>query len=89
MLPKLKSDGRGNFSNYSNEKVDQLLLSAESTLAAEERDAHYKEIQEIVYEEAPMIFGYAGEEFYGVRKQVKGFYPAATGMLNLHDVYVE
>lgn len=89
LLPKLKSDGRGNFSNYSNEKVDQLLLLAESTLAPEQRDAYYKEVQEIVYKEAPMIFGYASEEFYGVRKRVKGFYPSATGMLNLHDVYVE
>jgi len=89
LMPKLKSDGRGNFSNYSNEKVDQLLLQAESTLESEKRDAYYKEVQEIVYKEAPMIFGYASEEFYGVRKRVKGFYPSATGMLNLHDVYVE
>ena len=89
LLPKLKSNGRGNFSNFSNEKVDQLLLLAESTLSSEKRDAYYKEIQEIVYREAPMIFGYATDEFYGVRKRVKGFYPSATGMLNLHDVYVE
>ena len=89
LLPTLKSDGRGNFSNYSNEKVDLLLLSAESTLVPEERDAHYKEVQEIVYKEAPMIFGYASDEFYGVSKRVKSLYPSATGMLNLHDVYVE
>lgn len=87
--PKLKSDGRGNFSNYANESVDQLFVLAESTLVSEERDAHYKEVQEIVYKEAPMLFGYAAEEFYGVRTRVKGFYPSATGMLNLHDVYVE
>jgi hypothetical protein len=36
-----------------------------------------------------MIFGYASEEFYGVSKRLKAFYPSATGMLNLHDVYVE
>ncbi len=89
LLPKLKSDGRGNFSNYSNEKVDQLLLLAESTLTSEKRDAYYKEVQEIIYRETPMLFGYASEEFYGVQKRVKGFYPSATGMLNLHDVYVE
>jgi peptide/nickel transport system substrate-binding protein len=89
LLPKLKSNGRGNFSNYSNEKLDQLFLSAESALSPEKRDAYYKEIQEIVHKEAPMIFGYATDEFYGVRKRVKGFYPSATGMLNLHDVYTE
>lgn len=89
LLPKLKSDGRGNFSNFSNEKVDQLLLLAESTLTPEKRVSYYKEIQEIIHREAPMIFGYATDEFYGVRKRVKGFYTSATGMLNLHDVYIE
>ena len=89
LLPKLRSNGRGNFSNYSNAKVDQLLLSAESALSPGERAAYYKQVQEIVYKEAPMLFGYAGEEFYGVSKRVKGFIPAATGMLNLHDVFVE
>jgi peptide/nickel transport system substrate-binding protein len=89
LLPKLKSDGRGNFSNYSNEKVDQLFLLAESALSPGKRADYYKQIQEIIHKESPMIFGYATEEFYGVRKRVKGFSPSATGMLNLHDVYVE
>jgi peptide/nickel transport system substrate-binding protein len=89
LVPKLKSNGRGNYANYSNERVDQLFELAESTVDPEERDAYYKEVQEIVYREAPMLFGYAIEEFYGVRKRVKGFHPSATGMLNLHDVYVE
>jgi peptide/nickel transport system substrate-binding protein len=89
LLPKLKRDGRGNFSNFANEKVDQLLLLAESALSPEKRETYYKEVQEIIYREAPMVFGYATDEFYGVRKRVKGFYPSATGMLNLHDVYVD
>jgi peptide/nickel transport system substrate-binding protein len=89
ILPKLRSDGRGNFSNYSNEKVDRLLLRAESALSPEQRHDCYKEIQEIIYREAPMIFGYASMEFYGVRSRVKDFHPSATGMLNLHDVHVE
>ena len=89
LLPKLKTRGRGNFSNYSNNKVDQLLYSAENTLSVKDRDAYYKEIQKIIYKDAPMVFGYASEEFYGVSQRVKGFYPASTGMLNLHDVSLE
>lgn len=89
ILPKLKSDGRGNFSNYSNETVDRLLSQAENALSHETRHDCYKEIQEIVYKEVPMIFGYASMEFYGVRTRVKDFYPFATGMFSLHDVYVE
>jgi peptide/nickel transport system substrate-binding protein len=89
ILPKLKSHGRGNFSNYSNKKVDHLLSRAESALSSEKRHDDYQEIQNIIYTEAPMIFGYASKEFYGVRRRVKDFYPSATGMLNLHDVHVE
>ena len=89
LLPKLASHGRGNFSGYSNGEVDQALLSAENTMTPEKRDAYYKEVQEIIYREAPMLFGYASEEFYGVRKRIKGFYPSATGMLNFHDVYTD
>jgi peptide/nickel transport system substrate-binding protein len=89
LLPKLKSDGRGNFANYSNETVDQLLSLAEKALAPETRYGHYKTIQKIVYREAPMIFGYAAKEFYGVRRRVQDFHPSATGMLNLHDVHIK
>lgn len=89
LLPKFQSDGSGNFSNFSNEKVDQLLLSAESALSPEKRATYYKEIQEIIHKEAPVIFGYATDEFYVIRKRVKGFFPSATGMLNMHDVYVK
>lgn len=88
LFSKLKSNGRGNFSGYVNKKVDELLLLAESTLNSKMRKEAYKEIQKIIYKEAPMIFGYASEEFYGVKKHVKEFYPSATGMLDLHDVYL-
>ncbi len=89
LWPKLKTDGRGNFSNYSNKKVDQLLLSAEKTMDPFQRNEYYKKIQKIIYQDAPMLFGYAGEEFYGVRERVKGFYPSPTGMLNFNDISLE
>jgi peptide/nickel transport system substrate-binding protein len=89
LMPKWKSRGRGNFSHYSNDKVNKLLLAAENTLVSETRDTCYREVQAIVYKDVPMIFGYAAEEFYGVTTRVKNFHPDATGMLNLHDVYIE
>jgi peptide/nickel transport system substrate-binding protein len=89
LWPKLKTNGRGNFSNYSNKEVDQLLLSAEKTMDTQLRNQYYKEIQTILYRDAPMLFGYAGEEYYGVSERVKGFYPSPTGMLNFHDISLE
>ncbi len=89
LWPKLKTDGRGNFSNYSNNKVDQLLMSAEKTMDVQLRNQYYKKIQNIIYQDAPMLFGYACEEYYGVSERVKGFYPSPTGMLNFHDISLE
>ena len=89
LVPKFKTGGRGNYSGYSNEKVDQLLTLAETTLDNDRRKRYYKEVQELVYEDAPMIFGYAAEEIYALRKRVKNFTPSSSGMINMHDVYVE
>jgi peptide/nickel transport system substrate-binding protein len=89
LVPKFKTGGRGNFSNYHNEKVDQLLFMAERTLETQPRMKYYQKVQEIIYNEAPMIFGYAAEEFYGVRSSVTNFHPAPSGMMNLHGVYMK
>ena len=89
LVPKFKTGGPGNYSGYSNEKVDQLLSLAENTLDIERRKGYYKEVQELVYEDAPMIFGYAAEEIYALQKRVKNFTPSSSGMMNMHDVYVE
>lgn len=89
LVPKFKSGGRGNFSGYSNEEVDKLLSQAESALDSQMRMNYYRKVQEIIYQDSPMIFGYAVEEFYGVRRRVKNFVPSSTGMMTMHDVYVE
>ena len=89
LVPKIKSGGSGNFSNYSSEEVDILLSQAESAPDPEIHENCYKEVQEIIYKDAPMIFGYAAEEFYGIRKRVKNFVPSSSGMMNMHDVYIE
>ena len=86
LVPKFKSGGRGNYSGYSDPVVDRLFERAEYMLDPKLREAYYRRIQEIVYRDAPMIFGYAVEEFYGVRNRVKNFLPQASGIINLHDV---
>jgi len=88
ILPKLQTNGRGNYSGYSNPKVDSLIAKAEGTFDLNFRKICYQKIQEIVYQDAPMIFGYAKMEFYGVRKEVKNFSPSGSGMMNMHDVFI-
>lgn len=56
---KLESDSNGNFSGYSNEYFDQLLARGRSELDPEKRKEIYWEAQNIIYSEAPWIFGYS------------------------------
>jgi len=88
IVPKLKAGGRGNFSGYSNKEVDQLLSKAMGTIDPQARENYYKKAQEIIYRDAPMIFGYGAKEFYGERERVKNFIPSSSGMMNMHDVYI-
>jgi peptide/nickel transport system substrate-binding protein len=89
LVPKFKSGGRGNYSGYSNKRVDQLLSLAEDTLDSKKRESHYKEAQEIIYKDVPMIFGYAAEEIYALGQWVKNFTPSSSGMMSMRDVSVE
>ncbi len=88
LVPKFSSGGPGNYSNYSNAEVDQLLSQAEGTLDLRMRENYYKKVQEIIYNDVPMIFGYAAEEYYGIREEVENFIPSPSGMMNMHDVYL-
>ena len=48
--------GGFNSGYYSNPEVDQLLEQARQSTSQEERAQLYKEVQEIVYEDAPWVF---------------------------------
>lgn len=59
-----------NYSTYKNPKVDALLDEARSTTDTTKRAALYKEIQNIVIEDAPRIFLYQESKFIGVSNSV-------------------
>jgi peptide/nickel transport system substrate-binding protein len=87
--PKFESEGYGNFSRFSSSAIDTLMTQARSTMDSSAREALYHQVQELIYSEAPMVFGYAPDEFYAVSARVKGFHPSSTGMIELHDVNVD
>ncbi len=78
--------GRGNFSTYSNPRVDELIKLGETTADPEERHRIYDEAQEIVYEEAPAIFLILPEEAEAASTRVQNWEPASDSRINLHDV---
>jgi peptide/nickel transport system substrate-binding protein len=78
--------GRGNFSTYNNERVNELIKMGETTADAAERQTFYNEAQEIVYEEAPAVFLILPEEAEAASERVQNWEPASDSRINLHDV---
>jgi peptide/nickel transport system substrate-binding protein len=78
--------GRGNFSCYTNERVDELIKLGETTVDIDERQAIYDEAQQIVYDEAPAVFLILPEEAEAASDRVQNWEPASDSRINLHDV---
>lgn len=81
----------GNRSFYKNDEVDQLIRQAASTSEQEEREALYKEAQEIVNEDAVYLYLAQQDFVLPMRENVKGFVfnPMLQGIYNLADMSVE
>ena len=83
-----ESYGRGNFSGYDNERVDELIKLGEVTADTAERQAIYDEAQQIVYDEAPAVFLILPEEAEAARADILNWAPASDSRINLHDVCI-
>ncbi len=80
--------GRGNYSTYNNERVNELIKLGETTGDSERRHEIYNEAQEIVYEEAPAVFLILPEEAEAALDDIKNWEPASDSRINLHDVCI-
>jgi peptide/nickel transport system substrate-binding protein len=80
--------GRGNYSGYDNEKVNELIRMGEVTADRAERQRIYDEAQRIIYEEAPAVFLVLPEEIEAASVRVQNWEPASDGRINLHDICV-
>jgi peptide/nickel transport system substrate-binding protein len=78
--------GRGNFSGYNNERVNELIKLGETTADTAERQTVYDEAQQIVYDEAPAVFLILPEEAEAALESVQNWEPASDSRVNLHDV---
>ena len=82
------SYGRGNFSGYNNERVNELIKLGEITADPAERQTIYDEAQQLVYDEAPAVFLLLPEEAEAARADIQNWTPASDSRINLHDVCV-
>ena len=80
-------NGRGNFSGYSNPRVDELVAAGEIEPDVERRHELYNEAQQLVYEEAPAVFLFLPDIVEAGSASVQNWMVAADGRLNMHDVW--
>ncbi len=81
-------NGRGNFSGYSNPRVDELIGAGEVEPDVERRHELYDEAQQIVYDEVPAVFLFLPDILEASTANVQGWTVAADGRLNMHDVWL-
>ncbi|MDW7651202.1 MAG: ABC transporter substrate-binding protein [Bacillota bacterium] len=69
------TDSPGNMINYSNEKVDQLLDEGTAVFDPARRTEIYREAQEIIVKDAPMIWLYTRQAVHAATADLEGFVP--------------
>ena len=74
----------GNRSFYTNPAVDELLETGRKSTDEAERLEVYKEVQQIIVEEAPQVFLYFDDQTTGTQNDIAGFVqnPAGHHMLD-------
>ncbi|GAE28259.1 oligopeptide ABC transporter [Halalkalibacter wakoensis JCM 9140] len=79
----------GNRTFFSTPELDEILVEARQNPDQDERLALYSQAQEILVEEAPMIYTHYNEYLLGVSDRVQGLWHHPTGMLMLQDVTLQ
>lgn len=83
------SDSKFNFSNYKNPKMDELLDKGVSTLDPKKRHAIYKDIQQLLIDEAVMVPIYHKLNIYATSNRVKDFYPHPMELIEISTTTVD
>ncbi len=84
--PLLKTKGPGNYSQYSNPELDALLARGEATSDPAAARAVYAKVQAIIYEEAPLVFGWVPNEIEAASAQLQDWNPGPDGWTFLNHV---
>jgi peptide/nickel transport system substrate-binding protein len=76
----------GFHTGYKNARMTELATAAAGTVDAGKRAAAYKEIQRILYDDAPLFPVYQATYFVAARKNITGFKQTALGQYDLGEL---
>lgn len=80
--------GSGNYLKYSNPRVDELLEKAIATYDRAQRRTIYREVDQILAEDAPCIIPYHRARFDAASPKVKGVVVRPDPQLELRNVWL-
>ncbi len=83
------SESVENHTGYSNPYVDQLLEEARVESDFESRLGVYREVEQAIVQDAPLLPLWFGESYYLVKPYVEGFSPAPMIIPTLKDVWLQ
>jgi peptide/nickel transport system substrate-binding protein len=92
MWNSFHTEGWFNWVNYTNADVDSLLDEARSISGIPERTEMYQEAQQIISDEAPMVFlryPYFAADGQAHSQRVKNFVPDPEQVMYFHEVWVD
>jgi len=84
----LGSGGAQNNGGYSNERFDELMLTAQSTNDLDVRREAYGEAVEIIAEEVPITYLFHLKVLVGVSSRVEGVYGTGDGIIRVNDAVI-
>jgi peptide/nickel transport system substrate-binding protein len=77
--PNFETDGSSNTANYSNPEVDALIEQGMMETDLEARAEIYRQIQQLLVDDAPWVFLFVANQFEAMKADVKGYTHVATG----------
>ena len=81
--------GGNNTCRYRNPEVHKILLAAKTELDRTKREALYREAQQIIFDDAPMVPLVHTDLTVAQRAELKGFRLHPTAMVYLRNAYLE
>ena len=79
VMQDFKTGESGNFANYSNPRVDELVQQGIAATDQAERVGIYQEIQQILLDEVPGVNLFIANQFEAMKSAVKGYTNIPTG----------
>lgn len=88
LVRSFHSEGWSNYGHYSNPEVDALIDQILSTYDEDERGRLYREVQELIIEDAPAIFIAHPNIRYATRSNVEGFVAMPDWSIRAHSIWL-